>query len=120
MDKSTNSFSLRFVIFAVAGGIAVHFRKRLAWIHLPGVIWAALIEFAGWICPLTPLENLLRTKGGLSGYETGLIEHYVMPVLYPVSLTRHLQIILGLMVLGINLLIYGIVFFSFYTRNKEK
>ena len=26
----------------------------LAWLHLPAVIWGALIEFSGWICPLTP------------------------------------------------------------------
>jgi len=120
LTEAVLAVHLAFVLFVVIGGVGIFYRRSVAWIHVPAVIWAALIEFAGWICPLTPLENLLRTRGGLSGYETGFIEHYVMPVLYPAALTRHLQIILGLLVLGINLLIYGIVFFSFYSKNKEK
>jgi len=120
LTEAVLAVHLAFVLFVVIGGVGIFYRRSVAWIHVPAVIWAALIEFAGWICPLTPLENLLRTRGGLSGYETGFIEHYVMPVLYPAALTRHLQIVLGLMVLGINLIIYGVVFFSSYTRNKEK
>lgn len=98
-----------FVLFAVFGGIAVFYRKFIAWIHIPAVIWAAVIEFAGWICPLTPLENLLRAKGGLSGYETGFIEQYLMPVLYPAGLTRGLQVALGGAVLVLNLIVYGLL-----------
>ena len=111
-----------FVLFAVLGGIGVIFRPVVAWIHVPAVVWAALIEFAGWICPLTPLENLLRAKGGLNGFETGFVEHYILPVLYPEALTRNLQIILGVMVLGINLFIYGIVLYRFnkWGRKSEK
>lgn len=96
-----------FVLFVVLGGLLVLKWKRLAWVHVPAFLWGALIEFAGWICPLTPLENWLRVKGGVTGYRSGFIEHYILPVLYPTLLTRRLQIALGLLVLGVNLGIYG-------------
>ncbi|NOR05364.1 MAG: DUF2784 family protein [Deltaproteobacteria bacterium] len=96
-----------FVLFSVLGGFLVLRWKLCAWIHIPAVMWAALIEFCGWVCPLTPLENWLREKGGGSSYGSGFIEHYIIPVLYPASLTQNMQIILGVFVLGINLVIYG-------------
>ena len=100
-----------FVIFAVFGGILVLKWKKIIWVHLPAVIWATLIEFTGWICPLTPLENWLRYQGGESGYSTGFIEYYILPLLYPDMLTRNLQITLGALLLGFNLIIYLWIFF---------
>jgi len=87
---------LSFVLFAVLGGFLVLRWLRCAWIHVPCVVWAALISFAGWVCPLTPLENWLLERG---------------PVLYPDAavLTRPVQIILGFLLLGLNLGIYGLV-----------
>jgi len=102
---------LAFVLFAVFGGLLVLRWKRWACLHVPAVLWAALIEFAGWVCPLTPLENWLREKGGAIAYRSGFVEHYILPLLYPVVLTRRLQIVLGLFVLGINLGIYGWVLY---------
>jgi uncharacterized protein DUF2784 len=98
---------LVFILFAVFGGILVLLWKRWAWVHLPAVLWAALIEFMGWVCPLTPLENWLREKGGGSGYRAGFVEHHILPILYPDSLTRPSQVVLGVFVLGINLGVYG-------------
>ena len=68
------------------------------------------IELLGWICPLTPLEIHLRHKAGLAGYEGGFVEHYLIPVLYPTSLTRSIQILLGLLVLSIYTVLYGWIF----------
>ena len=96
-----------FVLFAVGGGVAVLRWRRLAWLHVPAVLWAALIELAGWVCPLTPLENHLRAAAGESTYGAGFIEHYVLPVLYPAQLTRELQLGLGLGVLLLNLGVYA-------------
>ena len=95
-----------FVLFAVFGGFLVLRRRRLSWLHIPAVLWAALVEMAGWICPLTPLENLLRHRAGERIYQSDFIEHYLMPVLYPAALTRELQTALGLAVLFINVSIY--------------
>ena len=98
---------LAFILFAAFGGFLVLKYHRCALIHIPALVWAVLISFAGWVCPLTPLENWLRERGGLLGYETSFIEHYILPVIYPGELTRRMQIFFGLLVLVINLGIYG-------------
>jgi len=97
---------LLFVAFVVGGGLLVLRWPRLAWVHLPAAAWGALIEFAGWICPLTPLEKWLRARGGGFGYEGDFVEHYLLPVLYPAALTRGAQIGLGVLVLVTNAAIY--------------
>jgi len=95
-----------FVLFVLLGGLLVLWKPLIAWCHIPVVFWAAGIELVGWICPLTPLENMLRTRGGDTGYATGFVEHYIIPLLYPAQLTRKMQIGFGLIVLGINFVIY--------------
>lgn len=96
-----------FVLFVVFGGFLVLRFKRLAWLHIPAVAWAVIVETAGWICPLTPLENLLRLRAGRESYPSDFIDHYIMPVLYPTFLTRETQIALGLSALLINIAIYA-------------
>jgi uncharacterized membrane protein len=96
-----------FVLFVVFGGLLVLRLPRVMYLHLPAAAWGALIELAGGICPLTPLENSLRRGAGLAGYEGGFVEHYILPVLYPAALTRGVQLTLGMLVIGINLAIYG-------------
>ena len=103
-------FHFAYVIFAVLGGLLLLWRRRLVWIHVPVVVMAALIEFTGWICPLTPLENWLRVRGGEAGYAGGFVEHYIIPILYPAPLTRGIQLVLGALVVAVNLLIYWHVF----------
>lgn len=106
-----------FVIFVVIGGLFVIRWRKIAWVHLPVVIYAALIELIGWVCPLTPLENWLRRKGGQAGYQVSFIEQYLLPLLYPVGYTRAVQLTLGFSVLAVNLVIYGVVL---YCRVAEK
>jgi hypothetical protein len=98
---------LGFILFVVLGGLAVLKWGRLAWLHLPAAAWGALIVINGWICPLTPLEQYLRRTGGQAGYSGGFIDHYLMPIIYPVGLTRKLQITMGVALVVGNLLIYG-------------
>lgn len=98
---------LAFILFVVAGGLLVLRWRGVAWLHLPAVAWGALIEFMGWICPLTPLEVWARSQAGETGYTGGFIEHYLLPVVYPAALTRDLQIVLGTLVLIVNVLVYA-------------
>ena len=98
---------LAFVVFVVAGGLLVLRWPRVAWAHLPAAAWGVWIEWSGGICPLTPLENRLRTAGGEAGYTGAFVENYLMPVLYPVGLTPAVQVALGAAVLVLNLAIYG-------------
>jgi len=100
-------FHLGFVCFVVAGGLLVLKWRWLAILHLPAVAWGALIEFRGWLCPLTPWEQQLRLAAGQAGYHGGFIEHYLLPVLYPAGLDRDMQLIFGSMVIAINAVVYG-------------
>ena len=94
-------------MFVVLGGLLVLGWRRIAWLHVPAFVWGAAIEFGGWICPLTPLENRLREMSGAGGYAGGFVKRYLVPVLYPGELTREIQIALGIAVLLLNLAIYG-------------
>ncbi|MGD8867673.1 MAG: DUF2784 domain-containing protein [Gemmatimonadales bacterium] len=98
---------LAFVIFAVAGALLVLRWRWLVWAHVPAVVWAALIEFAGWVCPLTPLENRLRILSGGAGYRGGFVDHYLLQILYPSGLTRGVQVFLGGLVLLVNVGLYA-------------
>jgi len=97
---------MAFVLFAALGGFLAFKWRRVAWFHIPAALWASLIEFVGWECPLTPLENWLRRKGGEAGYQTGFIERYLLPLIYPAPFSRTLHVVLGLLVLCVNLAIY--------------
>ena len=105
-----------FVAFVVAGGALVFRWPKLAWIHLPAVVWAALVEVNGWICPLTPLEVSLRKAAGESGYAGDFIEHYLVALLYPEGLTRATQIAFGILVVLIN----GVIYFVATRRAHRK
>lgn len=98
-----------FVLFVVFGGFLVLWKTRLAWLHIPAALWGTYIEFTGKICPLTPLENHFRQLAGERGYAEGFIEHYLIPLMYPDGLTQDIQTMLGLVVLAINLVAYGLV-----------
>ena len=96
-----------FVLFVILGALLVLRWPKLAYLHLPAALWGIWIEFSGRICPLTPLENALRRQAGEAGYSGGFIEHYILPVLYPTGLTRSTQVALGLIVMLVNLVVYG-------------
>lgn len=98
---------LGFIVFVLLGGFLVARWPRLAWLHVPAVVWGAWIEFTAGGCPLTPLEVSLRVRGGEAGYSGGFIEHYVAGLIYPGGLTRTAQAVLGALALAINGAVYG-------------
>ena len=98
---------LAFVAFVVAGGLAVWRWPRAAWLHLPAAAWGAGIEWAGAVCPLTPVENYLRSLGGAGTYQGDFVREYLLPVLYPAGLTRPTQVALGVFVVAVNAVVYG-------------
>lgn len=101
---------LCFVLFVVLGGLLVVRWPQVAWVHLAAVAWGAWVEFSGWICPLTPLENWFRQQSGGPVYTASFIEHYLVPILYPSSLSREIQWVLGGAALLINAAVYFLVF----------
>jgi hypothetical protein len=100
---------LTFVAFVLLGGFLVLRWRRSIWIHGPAVLWGVVVEWAGWVCPLTPLENWLRLKGDVRGFAGGFVAHYLVPLLYPEALTPGIQGVLGGLVILVNLLVYGYV-----------
>ena len=110
---------LTFVLFVVAGGLLVLRWPRMAWLHLPAAAWGAVVELTGWICPLTPLENELRVLAGVDTYGAGFIEHYILSLLYPAGLTRDVQVILGMIVIGVNAAVYGWLGRGSLTRDQR-
>jgi hypothetical protein len=109
-----------FTIFVLLGGILAIWWRKVIWLHIPAFVWGVLIEFAGWICPLTPLENRLRVRGGEAGYSGGFVEEYILPVIYPAGITREIQIFLGIFVITVNLVIYWKVFHKSFSGKSFK
>ncbi len=102
-------FHICFVGFVLFGGLAVLRWPRLMFVHLPAAVWGAIVEFTGWLCPLTPFENNLRGWGQQPGYTGSFVDHYIIPVLYPTGLTRETQVVIGCIVLALNLSAYGLL-----------
>ena len=101
---------LLFILFVIFGGLLLPHWPKLIWLHLTAIGWGIAIEIFGWICPLTPLENWLRLRSFESApYQTGFVEHYLIPIIYPQTLTRENQLLIALAVIVVNALIYGLV-----------
>lgn len=107
-----------FILFALFGGLlAIRWRWFIV-LHFPAVAWGVIVEFFHLYCPLTPLENALRLKAGDQGYDGGFIEHYLIPLIYPVGLTPHTQLWLGVLVVVINGLVYLWLASRYWRRRK--
>ena len=111
-------FHIIFIAFAIGGGLLVLRWGRVMWLHLPAVAWAVLVEVMSWPCPLTPLENHFRRRGGEAGYPGGFVEHYVWPVIYPEGLTDRTQFFIGGFVFAVNAAVYAVVFSRHVRRRR--
>ena len=96
-----------FIVFVIFGGLLAFRWQWVAWLHVPALAWGGFIELTGRICPLTPLENQLRRAGGMSEYSQSFIEQYLIPVVYPIGLTREFQVLMGLVLIALNISMYA-------------
>ncbi|UCE54129.1 MAG: DUF2784 domain-containing protein [Desulfobacterales bacterium] len=110
---------LAFIVFAVLGGILTYWWRKALWLHIPVVLWAGWIEFTGGICPLTPLENWLRSRGEQVTYSIDFVGQYILPLVYPEGLTRGIQLVLGAIVVFVNILIYVFIFKIRKTQQRK-
>jgi hypothetical protein len=111
---------LAFVVFVIFGGLLALRRPAIAWLHLPAAAWGVWVELAGWVCPLTPLENWFRELGGGTAYSSGFVERYLVPTLYPASLSRELQWMLGGSVLLVNAAVYAVSYIRWRRRVRAR
>ena len=105
-----------FVLFAMFGGLLALRWPRLLLLHVPVFAWASWVNLAGWICPLTYLENALRRRAGDAGYDVSFVDHYIAPLVYPPGLTPELAFALGIGLPVWTLLVYGAVFWRVRQR----
>ncbi len=105
-----------FIVFVALGGLLVLHRRFFLWLHPPAAVWGFLIEAKSFACPLTGFEKYLRRQAGEAGYPGGFVEHYVIPVIYPSGMTRQIQIVLAVLVVGVNVAIYGWVIWRLRQR----
>jgi hypothetical protein len=110
---------LLFIVFVLLGGLLVARWNWVALPHLAAATWGALLEYLGWICPLTPLEQSLRQAAGEAGYNGGFVEHYILPIIYPDYLTRDIQIGMGTVVVVFNLFVYSWVIYR-HLQHRSK
>ena len=105
-----------FIIFVIFGGLLFFVKKWMILIHLPALIYGIYVEFTQSICPLTYLENFLLQKAKLTTYSTSFIQNYLIPIIYPVNLTKEIQINLAISLFILNVVIYGVVVIK-YKKN---
>jgi hypothetical protein len=110
---------LVFIVFVMLGGLLLLKWRWLIYLHLPAVAWGILVELQGWLCPLTPLEQHLRTLAGETGYSGSFVQHYLLPIIYPDGLTRELQTILAISVISTNLVIYTVIYVKYRHRRRH-
>ena len=101
-----------FVLFALFGALLLFIDKRFVYVHVPAVLWSSVVNLANWTCPLTPLEQQLRTKAGQKSFEGGWIKHYFDPLVRPLGMPRKMELIAGVSVLVWNLILYGAMLWS--------
>ena len=95
-----------FIVFVIFGALLLFTSKKIAFIHIPSVVYGACIELFHFICPLTYLENWFLRKAGMKSYSNSFIEQYIIPTVYPNNLTVELQFYLGFLLIFTNIFIY--------------
>ena len=101
---------LIFILFVVFGALLFFVSTKIIFIHIPAIIWGSYIELTNSICPLTYLENWLLQKANLTTYSDSFIQNYLVPIVYPVNLTKDIQLYLGIALIVINIVIYAFIF----------
>ncbi|KPW40943.1 hypothetical protein ALP45_00008 [Pseudomonas coronafaciens pv. atropurpurea] len=112
-------FHLAFILFVLFGGLLVLRKPWLAVLHIPAIAWGTAVEFLHLYCPLTPLENALRSRAGEQGYDGDFVEHYLIPLIYPAGLTPDIQLWLGGIVVLVNVSVYGALLVRCLSRLKR-
>ena len=101
---------LIFILFVIFGGLFFFIFSKIIYIHLPALLWGIYVELTNTVCPLTYLENWFLYKGELTTYSNDFINNYLFQIIYPKGLNAEIQIYLGISLLVINILIYGLIY----------
>ena len=98
-----------FIIFVIFGGLLFFIKRWILLFHIPAFLYGVYVELTQSICPLTYIENYFLTKANLASYSTSFIQNYLYAIIYPINLTKEIQISLAIALLIINGIIYGLI-----------
>jgi hypothetical protein len=90
---------LAFIAFVAIGGLLAWRWPKLLWAHVPAVVWSAGIVTIGYSCPLTTLEDELRSRAGEHVYPGGFVARYLDNVVYPDRFKAVARVVVGLLVI---------------------
>lgn len=81
-----------FVLFVVAGQLAIllgwwcgwRWARGLVWrtLHLVAIVIVVLESWCGVVCPLTTMENALRIRAGMAPYQSSFIADWIQRWLF--------------------------------------
>ncbi len=98
-----------FILFVILGGLLFFVKRWILFLHIPAFIYGVYVELTQSICPLTYIENFFLTKANLASYSTSFIQNYLYAIIYPINLTKEIQISLAIALLIVNGIIYGLI-----------
>ncbi len=75
--------------------------------QIPVFLWGAVVNLAGWPCPLTTLENGLRARAGATRYAGSFVSHYLWPQGQPSLAGLPAEVAIGILVLVLNSAVYA-------------
>ena len=101
---------LIFILFVVFGGLIFFIFPKIIYIHIPALLWGIYIELTNSVCPLTYLENWFLYQSGLTTYTNDFINNYLFLIIYPEAITTNVQTFIGIILIIINVIIYGLIF----------
>ena len=97
---------LTFLLLTVFGGVLALWEIKVAYLHLPALMWAVAVELMHWDCPLTVWENRLRRRAAMPTYEKGFVEHYIFAPLLGQERKVNFELWVTFGVVGANSLAY--------------
>jgi cytochrome c biogenesis protein CcdA len=99
-------FHLIWIGFLIFGALLAYKRPWLRTLHLTGLIFSVTMQVYGWYCPLTYVEQWLRTQHHPDASYTGsFIAHYAERLVY-LRVSPLLVLILTLVICAGTVYIY--------------
>ncbi len=101
---------LLWIIFLFIGAYWGRRYLAVGIVHVSGLLFALLIQIAGWYCPLTILEDGLRERGFRQGAPSGayagsFIAHYAREIVY-LDVSKGFVFAATLLLIGVNAWLY--------------
>lgn len=99
-----------FILWVLAGGFLARRNAIAGVIQLSCLLWAIIITWLDFTCPLTSLEKLFLSLAGEQVYEGDFLHHY---------LWSNVQIDKGpLLAIAMMILLFGLNFTAYFTVIK--